>query len=135
MKKIFLGVGILCILILLIGFGIKSSRDNELLAYKSDLKQYVEECGAFSEEEKIIVYIAIDHIEIPKTISNNRLISVYRLSQKYSNEDEIDLKSETGRTVNGNDWQVDIGDISTHKNFSAIIDGETMEFVMQIPIA
>lgn len=135
MKKIFPVISILCILTLFIGFGIKCYRNKELLAYKNDLKQYVGECSSFSDEEKEIICIAIDHIETPETIGDSRLISAYQLSQKYPVGAEIDLKSEDGRKIEANDWQIDIGDTSGHKNFSAIIDGDTLEFIMQIPIA
>ena len=135
MKKFFLVISILCTLVLSIGFGVKNYQNKELLAYKNDLKQYVGECNSFSDEEKEIIYIAIDHIKTPETIGNSKLISVYQLSQKYSMGIEVDLKSETGRKIKANDWQVDIGDTSEHKNFSAIIDGATLVFIMQIPIA
>lgn len=135
MKKFFLMISALCILILSVDYGVKYYRNEELLAYKNDLKQYVRECGSFSDEEKEIICIAIEHIETLETIGSSKLISVYQLSQKYSMDEELDLKSETGRKIKASDWQVDIGDTSEHKNFSAIIDGETLEFIMQIPIA
>lgn len=47
----------------------------------------------------------------------------------------IGLQTENGILVKPEDWQVDIGDIGQHANFSAIIDAETLEFIMQIPIA
>lgn len=134
-RRIFFGVSLVCMLVLVIGAGVKRGRDKELLAYKNDLKQYVSESNAFSEEEKAVLRVAIDHIERPESIGNPRMIRVYWLSQKYTSDDEIDLKSEAGKEIKAKDWQVDIGDTAYHKNFSAIIDGETLEFVMQIPIA
>ena len=57
------------------------------------------------------------------------------MSQVFSSEDKLDLTSETGRKIELNDWRVDIGDSSRHGNFSVIIDGDTLEFIMQILIA
>ena len=82
-----------------------------------------------------VLFIAIDHIRNPEIIIDDSLIFVYRLSQVFSSEDKLDLTSETGRKIELNDWRVDIGDSSRHGNFSVIIDGDTLEFIMQILIA
>ena len=134
-KRILCWIGLLCILLSLLGLGINISRARELSDYKAGLKKHVEECDGYSEEERQVLFIAIDHIRNPEIIIDDSLIFVYRLSQVFSSEDELDLTSETGRKIELNDWRVDIGDSSRHGNFSVIIDGDTLEFIMQILIA
>ncbi len=134
-KKITCYVGILCILFLVLGVNIKINRDRELSNYKTELKKRVVECNDCSEEEKQVFFIAIDHIRNPESIIDDSRICVYRLSQVFSSEDDLGMDPETGRKIKLNDWRVDIGDISRHGNFSVIIDGDTLEFIMQILIA
>jgi tRNA A37 N6-isopentenylltransferase MiaA len=132
---IIVGGSIVCLIVILIGFTIRINTIRNNTEYKNELKQYVTELNNLSEEEKMVIYIAIDHIKNPETIKNNRLIAIYRISEKYPAEMDIDIKTESGIKIQANDWQVDIGDSHQHGNFSAIIDGDTLEFIMQIPIA
>lgn len=135
-KSYLVAISVIVILaVMLTGFGIRDSQRRSDLEYKKQLKQYVMEVAEFSAEEKKVISIAIDHINNPKTIKDDRLIRVYRLSERFPNESDLDLQSKNGIKIESDDWRVDIGDSSKHGNFTAIIDGETLEFIMQIPIA
>lgn len=129
------GCTVAILLVLLIALGIRDGRNKHVLEYQTQLKQYVLEVTEFSEEEKQVICAAIDHIRNPETIIDDKRINVYRVSERFPKESDIDLQSKHGTKIEPEDWQVDIGNRSEHGNFTAIMDGETFEFIMQIPIA
>ena len=86
-KRIICWIGLLCILLSLLGLGIKISRARELSDYKAGLKKHVEECDGYSEEERQVLFIAIDHIRNPEIIIDDSLIFVYRSERRLFNGD------------------------------------------------
>lgn len=129
----FITCAIVIVLTILVGAGFRANENKRIADYRNQLQQYVAEIDEFSAEEKRAAYAAINHIKNPDIIDDYRQISVYRISKRFSEGADIDLQTDDGRIIKPNDWQVDIG--SSHRKFSAIIDGETFEFIMQIEIA
>ncbi|MDO5406279.1 MAG: hypothetical protein Q4F28_02970 [Eubacteriales bacterium] len=132
-KQLIIGICgfVICYMVLLLG--IRGKRADDLETYHSELKSYVMQIEAFSEKEKTVICIAIDHIVNPDTISDSHMITAQQLSEIFETGDQ--LGTVDGKKIELNDWNVTIGDTSQHANFTAIIDGDSLEFKGQIPIA
>lgn len=91
-KKVhfFIVCAIVFFSIISIALTVRVNQEKREVNYKNQLKEYVEELGEFSDEEKKAILVAIDYIENPTSIQNDRLINIYRISERFSDEADID---------------------------------------------
>lgn len=100
----------------------------DVLPYREALKEKIMDFGGYSDEEKRVICVAIDHVNSIEILRDYPTVAIERLERVPV---QYGLDKET--RIDEMDWLVTIGDPGSHNANFKIIDSETYEYLAYIP--
>ena len=100
----------------------------DVLPYREALKEKIMDFGGYSDEEKRVICVAIDHVNSIEILRDYPKVAIERLERV-----PVQYGQDKETRIDEMDWLVTIGDPGSHNANFKIIDSETYEYLAYIP--